>query len=82
MKAIAVRVDGKGRVLLPRKLRQTLRVGPGDIFFVQPGEDDSLRLVRAPNPFDVLAEHAIVESQRGHTISLDAAFNDRDAHPR
>lgn len=82
MKAMVVRVDDKGRVLLPHKLRQALRVGPGDIFFVQQGEDDSLRLVRAANPFDVLAEQAILESQRGHTLPLDAAFKDLDVKPR
>jgi AbrB family looped-hinge helix DNA binding protein len=55
--AIAVRVDDKGRLTIPGKLRKELDVKPGDTFFLQ-REGEVLRYAKATNPFDMLAEQA------------------------
>ncbi|MFD1674079.1 AbrB/MazE/SpoVT family DNA-binding domain-containing protein [Alicyclobacillus fodiniaquatilis] len=69
-KPISVRLDDKGRLTLPRDVREALRAQPGDVFFIQP-EEDGVRLVRAGNPFDALTAEAIQEDDAGETIALD-----------
>lgn len=68
--AIAVRVDDKGRLTIPGKLRKELDVKPGDTFFLQ-REGKVLRYAKATNPFDVLAEQAGQEYAAGETSSID-----------
>ena len=64
-----VRVDAKGRLTLPEKLRQELDIAPGDtLFYVKQGNE--LRLTKAISPFDLLAEQAIVEHLAGRTLPL------------
>lgn len=66
-----VRVDAKGRLSLPRRLREELGIEPGDTLFVEGGAGQAtLRLAKAENPFDVLAEHAIQEYRAGRTKPL------------
>lgn len=65
------RVDAKGRLSIPRRLREELGIEPGDTFFIE--RDNGLkvlRLAKADDPFDVLAEHAIREYRAGRTKSL------------
>lgn len=65
-----VRVDAKGRLSLPRRLREELGIEPGDTLFVEGGEGQAtLRLAKAENPFDVLAEHALREHREGRSTS-------------
>ena len=65
----AVRADAKGRLTIPRQLRQELGIEPGDIFFLD-AEEGVLRFAKAENPFDILAEHALAEYRAGRTKSL------------
>lgn len=69
-KPISVRLDDMGRLTLPRSVCEALHAQPGDVFFLQP-EEDGVRIVRAENPFEALAEEAIHEDDAGETISLD-----------
>lgn len=66
---VAVRVDNKGRLMIPKELRQELQVGPGDTLFIR-CKGKVLHCAKAENPFDLLAEHAIREDDAGLTISL------------
>lgn len=72
---MAVRVDEKGRLTLPREVRQALGVEAGDVFFLQV-EGRILRLARAENPFDALAERALEEFESGQTRSLRQVAKD------
>ena len=67
---ITVRVDGKGRLTIPGRVRKELDVKPGDTFFL---ELDGLVLqyAKADNPFDALAALAVDEYRAGGTVSLD-----------
>ena len=68
---LTVRVDPKGRLTIPQRLRKTLGIEPGDILFVDYDEERKvLRYAKAENPFDALAEHAMAERQAGRTRSL------------
>ncbi len=66
---VSVHVDEKGRITLPAKLRQALALEPGDTLFVRLREG-TLELVKAENPFDALARHAIKEHREGRTRDL------------
>lgn len=64
-----VTVDDKGRVMIPKKVREELDVQPGDALFLQ-RDGNTLHLVKAENPFDGLANHAEREYRAGRTRSL------------
>jgi bifunctional DNA-binding transcriptional regulator/antitoxin component of YhaV-PrlF toxin-antitoxin module len=66
---IAVRIDAKGRLTLPRELRDELGIEVGDVFFLARA-GNVLHLARAENPFDALAEHAREEYRAGATRDL------------
>lgn len=78
-RAITVKVDAKGRLSIPRELREELDIKPGDMLFVEREEGRAvLRYAVAENPFDVLAEHAEEEYRAGNTCSLRSfAVNER-----
>ncbi|MBM2813049.1 MAG: transcriptional regulator, AbrB family [Chloroflexi bacterium] len=67
---ITVRVDGKGRLTIPGRVRKELAVKPGDTFFLE-HEGLVLHYAKADNPFDALAAQAINEYRGGETASLD-----------
>ncbi|MGH2613975.1 MAG: AbrB/MazE/SpoVT family DNA-binding domain-containing protein [Thermomicrobiales bacterium] len=68
---ITVKADDKYRLTIPRELRQSLGVSPGDTFAVAyDAEHGVLRFAKAENPFDVLARHAIAEHRAGRTRDL------------
>lgn len=66
---MTVQVDAKGRVVLPLSLRRRLKIEEGSILYVQESHGE-LRLRRAENPFDVLAEQAEVDLHDGRTTNL------------
>jgi len=66
---MTVTVDDKGRVMIPKKVRDELDVQPGDAFFLR-REGNTLELVRAENPFDGRADHAEREYRAGRTRLL------------
>ena len=70
--ALTVKVDAKGRLTIPGRLRAELNIKPGDTLFVDRDDQQGLRYMKAPNPFDVLAEHALEERQAGRTRGLRA----------
>ncbi len=59
---VAVQVDSKYRVMLPREVRDGIQ--PGDVLFVERGEEGVIHYAKAENPFDALARHAIEEHRR------------------
>jgi AbrB family looped-hinge helix DNA binding protein len=68
---VSVRIDEKGRLTLPRSLRDELHIQPGDTVFLNPDpETQTLHVAKAINPFDVLADHAVAEWRAGKTKSL------------
>lgn len=70
-KRVAIRVDGKGRLSIPAKVRQELGIVPGDLFVFR-SEGGILQYAKVEeNPFDILALHAIQESREGKTISIE-----------
>ncbi len=65
------KVDSKGRLLLPRKLRESLGLNTGDTLFLQyESKSGIVKLAKASNPFDVLAEEAEKEFEAGKTTAL------------
>jgi AbrB family looped-hinge helix DNA binding protein len=79
MSSHTVRVDPKGRLMIPRPLREGLGIEPGDAFFVEADEEHTiLRFAKAENPFDVLARHAERERQAGRTRNIRAFALDND----
>ena len=67
---IILKVDEKGRLTLPLKMRKDFDIKSGDVFFVKP-EKTGIYLAKAEYPFDILARHAIQESKAGNTITLE-----------
>ena len=65
------RIDSKGRVSIPRKVRDLAGFQTGDVLFVAIDSDtETLQLRKVTNPFDGLALDAIAEYERGDTRSL------------
>ncbi|MBC7341911.1 MAG: AbrB/MazE/SpoVT family DNA-binding domain-containing protein [Clostridia bacterium] len=69
---VAVRIDNKGRVTLPKSIRQALGLKTGDTVFLKyEPKDNQVRLAPAVSPFDILAEHAIREHKEGCTKTVE-----------
>lgn len=68
-RTVAITVDAKGRLALPKELRTDLKIGPGDVLFLR-RRGRFLHLAKPENPFDVLAEDAIRQYRKGETVSL------------
>lgn len=59
---ITVQVDDRGRVLLPKKVKEALRLGPGDTVFLKyESESQSFVFAKINNPFDLMTK----ENRRG-----------------
>ncbi|MBF0503228.1 MAG: AbrB/MazE/SpoVT family DNA-binding domain-containing protein [Candidatus Riflebacteria bacterium] len=69
--SIVLKVDTKGRLTLPLKMRKDFHIEPGDVFFVKP-EKTGIHLAKAENPFDDLVEYARHERKTGKSIELRA----------
>ncbi len=67
-----VRVDAKGRVTLPKAIRDELNIQDGTPFFVKFIKGKGV-VILAPaiNPFDILAEQAIEEYKAGKTTNIE-----------
>jgi len=69
MPAVSLKVDEKGRITLPNKLRKNLGIKPGDTLFLQE-QPERFVLKKAINPFDALASNAAKEHAEGKTTGL------------
>lgn len=69
--SIVLRVDTKGRLTLPLKMRKDYHIEPGDVFFVKP-EKTGIHLAKAENPFQDLVEYAKYERETGKSTELRA----------
>lgn len=69
---IPVRIDSKGRISLPQKVRSALKAKAGDTLFLKcEGQGHLVRMVRAvEDPVAVLWEHAEKEYKAGRTKNL------------
>ncbi len=73
VQTLTAKVDAKGRVSIPQRIREDLEINPGDTLFVDYDEEQKvLRYAKAENPFDILLTYAEEEEQAGHTRSLRA----------
>lgn len=66
---LSARMDEKGRLAIPKSIRDELGAQTGDTFFFE-REGNVVRLAKADNPFDALAEHAEQEYRAGRTRNL------------
>jgi AbrB family looped-hinge helix DNA binding protein len=67
-----VKADAKGRISLPKAIRDELNVKEGTPFFVKFIRGKRV-IILAPaiNPFDILAEQAMEEYKGGKTTSIE-----------
>ncbi len=63
------RLDSKGRIAIPAEIREKLGLESGDTFFFATDKDE-IRMAKAVNPFDALADHALDERRAGRTRRL------------
>ena len=69
-KPVPLRVDSKGRVMLPASFRKALGVEPGDTLFAQQ-VGRTLWLAKAEDPIFLLWQQAEKEYAEGRTVSLE-----------
>jgi AbrB family looped-hinge helix DNA binding protein len=77
-----VRVDDRGRITIPKKIREELDIEEGDTCFID-FEDHSFHIVRGENPFAVLARDALKQHEQGRTVTFEeatASFVEADDH--
>lgn len=72
MTTLSVRLDSKGRLSIPREVREEYGLEPGDTLFLQCDEKGVIRVAKAVNPFEALADHAVAEYRAGRTRDLRA----------
>jgi len=65
----AITIDSKGRLSLPRKIREELGLAAGDVLFVQ-REGATVRLAKALNPLDAAVAEGVAEYHAGRKIAL------------
>ena len=67
--ATTAKLDAKGRVSIPRELRERCGLEAGAVLFIEE-RDGHLVFRQAENPFDVLARQAEEEYRAGQTVNL------------
>lgn len=65
----AVTIDSKGRLSLPRAIREELGLAPGDVLFLE-REGDTVRLAKAVNPLQAAVAEGIADYRAGRKIAL------------
>ncbi len=75
---VAAKIDNKGRVTLPKSMREALGIEIGaTVFLKYDPEDKQVRLAPAISPFDILAEQAIEEYHAGCTKPIEEFAKER-----
>jgi AbrB family looped-hinge helix DNA binding protein len=65
---LTVKIDAKGRLTIPHRVRERLGIEPVDSFFLEVDDVRGvLRFVKVENPFETLAEYAVAEYRAGRT---------------
>jgi len=67
---ITVRVDSKGRVTLPKEIRESAKVKKGDVFFVDIDRGQIKLTEAVKDPMVMLREYGREEYRKGRTKSL------------
>ncbi len=66
-----VKVDSKGRLSIPREIREQLGIESGDVYFVEADSEHAvIHFAKAESPFGPIAQYAINEYHAGRTRSL------------
>ncbi len=71
MNTMSLKVDSKGRIMLPIAIRKSLRINAGDVLFIEK-EETGIHLAKAENPYDILIEDAFEQHETGKTTGLRA----------
>jgi AbrB family looped-hinge helix DNA binding protein len=80
--SIPLKIDNKGRVSIPKQLRERAGLEPGDALFLEYDESsNTFHLKKAINPFDILALEALREYEAGETRSLDEVMAELGVEP-
>lgn len=66
-----VRIDDRGRISLPKEIRDQMGIESGDTLFMRISEKGLLEVLKAINPFDLLVDEAIREYNEGKTTSIE-----------
>lgn len=75
----SARLDEKGRVMLPKCVRDALKLVPGDTVFLRlEAGAKVVRIARGMSPFDVLAIDAIREYKKGRTRTIEEFAREHD----
>lgn len=76
---VAVRIGNKGRVIVPKRMREALGLEIGDTVFLQcDTKYNQLHLAPAINPFDIIAKQAMNEYKEGYTRTLEEYTKEND----
>lgn len=65
------KIDARGRISLPRSIREKLGLETGDTLFMRVSPEGLLEMRKAINPFDELVDEAIREYGDGETKSIE-----------
>jgi len=72
------RVDNKGRVTLPRSIREAWGLKTGDtVFFRYDSKNGRVQIAPAVSPFDILAEDAIEEYEQERTKTVEEYVDEK-----
>jgi antitoxin PrlF len=78
----SLKIDKKGRISIPRQLREKAGLEPGDTVFLEfDDKTGTFQLKKAINPFDILAMEALREYEAGETRSLDEIMAELGVEP-
>jgi AbrB family looped-hinge helix DNA binding protein len=71
VKTQTLRVDAKGRVLLPRELREESDIAPGDTILLVSDEQHALHIFKPETFIEGRIAEALAEYRAGETQSLE-----------